>query len=74
MLENEIDQTKPSHGSIKLLKMVYTPLVMGCPFQMQKEKRAGLQFTSTDRMSLVSTLLRICWTIPLRSSGSTRFC
>ncbi len=37
-----------------------------CPLKIQKEKLAGLQFTSTDYMSIVSTPLRIRWTIPLR--------
>jgi hypothetical protein len=34
-------------------------------FKIQKEKRAGLQFTSTDYLSLLLTPLRIRWTIPL---------
>jgi hypothetical protein len=41
-------------------------LLWWCPFKIQKEKRAGLQFTSTDYLSIVSTPLRIRWTIPLR--------
>jgi hypothetical protein len=40
-------------------------LLWWCPFKTQKEKRAGLQFTSTDYLSLLLTPLRICWTIPL---------
>jgi hypothetical protein len=41
-------------------------LLWWCPFKIQKEKQAGLQFTSTDYLSIVSTLVRIRWTIPLR--------
>ncbi len=37
-----------------------------CPFKIQKEKRAGLQFTSTDNLSLLLTPIRIRWTIPLK--------
>jgi hypothetical protein len=40
-------------------------LLWWCPFKIQKEKWAGLQFTSTDFLSIVSTPLRIRWTIPL---------
>jgi hypothetical protein len=36
------------------------------PFKIQKQKLAGLQFTSTDYLSLFLTPLRIRWTIPLR--------
>jgi hypothetical protein len=36
------------------------------PFKIQKEKRAGLQFTSTDFLSLLLTPPRIRWTIPLK--------
>jgi hypothetical protein len=38
------------------------------PFKIQKEKLAGLQFTSTDYLSLVWTPLRIRWTVPLTMS------
>ncbi len=41
-------------------------LLWWCPFKIQKEKRAGLQFTSTDYLRLLLTPLRIRWTIPLR--------
>jgi hypothetical protein len=37
----------------------------GVPLKFKKEKWAGLQFTSTDYLSIVSTPFRICWTIPL---------
>jgi hypothetical protein len=37
----------------------------GVPLK-EKEKLTGLQFTSTDYLSLVLTPLRIRWTIPLR--------
>ncbi len=40
-------------------------LLWWCPFKIQKEKRAGLQFTSTDYLALLLTPLRIRWTIPL---------
>ncbi len=40
-------------------------LLWWCPFTIQKEKRAGLQFTSRDYLSLLLTPLRIRWTIPL---------
>jgi hypothetical protein len=40
-------------------------LLLWCPFKIQKEKLAGLQFISTDYLSLVLTPLRIRWTIPL---------
>jgi hypothetical protein len=40
-------------------------LLWWCPFKIQKEKRAGLQFTITDYLSLSLTPLRIRWTIPL---------
>jgi hypothetical protein len=36
-----------------------------CPFKIKKEKLGGLQFFSTDYLSLVLTPLRIRWTIPL---------
>jgi hypothetical protein len=39
------------------------------PFKIQKEKRAGLEFTSTDYLSLLLTTLRIRWTIPLSDLG-----
>ncbi len=41
-------------------------LLWWCPFKIQKEKRAGLQFTSTDYLRLFFTPLRIRWTIPLK--------
>jgi hypothetical protein len=37
--------------------------------KIQKEKRAGLQFTSPDYLSLLLTPLRIRWTIPLRQKN-----
>ncbi len=37
-----------------------------CPIKIQKEIWAGLHFTITDYLSIVSTPLRILWTIPLR--------
>jgi hypothetical protein len=40
-------------------------LLWWCPFKIQKEKRAGVQFTRTDVLSLVLTPLRNRWTIPL---------
>ncbi len=42
-------------------------LLWWCPFQIWKEKWAGLQFTSTDYLSIVLTPVRIRWTIPLTS-------
>jgi hypothetical protein len=42
-------------------------LLRSCPFKIQKEKRAGLPFTSTDYLSLILISLRIRWTIPLSS-------
>ncbi len=35
------------------------------PFKIQKEKWAGLQFTSTDYLCSLLTPLRIRWTVPL---------
>ncbi len=55
-------------NSIKLLKMVFSLLLWWCPFKIQTEKRAGLQFTSTDYLSQILTPLRIRRTIPLRYS------
>jgi hypothetical protein len=40
-------------------------LLWWCSLRIQKEKLAGLQFTSMDYLSIVSTSLRICLTIPL---------
>jgi hypothetical protein len=40
-------------------------LLWWCPFKIHKEKLAGLQFTSTDYLRIVSIPLRIRWTIPL---------
>jgi hypothetical protein len=40
-------------------------ILLWCPFKIQKEKQVGLLFTSTDYLSIVSTPLRIRWTIPL---------
>jgi hypothetical protein len=45
-------------------------LLLWCPLKSQKEKPAGLQFTSTDYLSLLFTPLRIRWTIPLRNNKS----
>ncbi len=46
-------------------------LLLGwCPFKIQKEKWAGLQFTSADGMSLVSTPLKIRWTICSNESNA----
>jgi hypothetical protein len=40
----------------------------GAPLKFKKkEKWAGIQFTSTDYLSLVFTPLRISWIIPLSS-------
>ncbi len=47
-------------------------LLWWCPFKIQKEKRAGLQFTSPDYLSSLLTPLRIRWTIPLRQSYTER--
>jgi hypothetical protein len=54
-------------------------LLWWCPYKIQKEKRAGLQFTSTDYLSLLLTPLRIHRTIPLSlalvlGAGLTLFC
>jgi hypothetical protein len=46
-------------------------LLLGCLFKIQKEKRAGLQFTSTDYLSFLLTPLRIRWTIPLGSVSAS---
>ncbi len=40
-------------------------LLWWCPFKIQKEKQVGLQFTSTDYLSLLLTPLWIHWTIHL---------
>jgi hypothetical protein len=42
----------------------------GVPLKIQKEKRAGLQFTSKDYLSIVLTPLRIRWTTPLKTENS----
>ncbi len=41
-------------------------LLWWCPFKIQKEKRAGLQFTSTYYLSLLLTPFRIRWAIPFK--------
>jgi hypothetical protein len=41
----------------------------GVPLKIQKEKRMGVQFTSTNNLNLVLTPLRIRRTIPLRKSA-----
>ncbi len=46
-------------------------LLWWCPFKSWKEKRADLQFTSTDYLSIVLTPVRIRWTIPLRPMWHT---
>jgi hypothetical protein len=43
--------------------MVFCSSCDGVP--LKYKKRRGLQFTSTDYLSIVSTPLRIRWTIPL---------
>ncbi len=45
-------------------------LLWWCPFKIQKEKLPGLQFMTTDYLSLVLTPLRIRWTIPLNNHDS----
>ncbi len=45
-----------------------------CPFKIWKEKWAGLQFTSTDYLSIVLTPVRIRWTIPLSYGGKNKQC
>ncbi len=45
-------------------------LLSWCPFKIQKEKQEGLQFTSTDYLSLLLTPLRIRWTKPLSYDNS----
>jgi hypothetical protein len=63
--ESHFDQSKPSYKSLSRWKWFYSMLLLWwCPFKIQKEKRAGLQFSSTDFLSKVSTPLRIRWTIP----------
>ncbi len=47
----------------KLLKIVLCSSCDGVPYKIQKEKWSGLQFTRTDYLSLVLTLLRLRWTI-----------
>jgi hypothetical protein len=42
-------------------------LLWWCPFKIWKEKRADLQFTSTDYLSIVLTPVRIRWTVPLKT-------
>ncbi len=54
---------------VKPLKMVLCSS-WWCPFQ--KEKRAGLQFTSPDFSSLLLTPLRFRWTIPLKGIRGTQ--
>ncbi len=48
----------------KPMKMVLCFSCDGVTFKIQNEKRAGLQFTSTDYLNLLLTTLRIRWTIP----------
>jgi hypothetical protein len=61
----KVNFIRQSHlTNLKPLKMVLCSS-WWCPFKIQKEKRAGLQFTSTDYLSLLLTPLRIRWTIPL---------
>ncbi len=40
----------------------------GVPFKIWKENRTGLQFTSTDYLSIVLTPVRIHWTVPWKIS------
>ncbi len=46
----------------KLLKMFLCTTFDGIPLKFKKKDERGPQFTSTDQMSLVSTLLSIGWT------------
>jgi hypothetical protein len=45
--------------------MVFCSFCDGVPLKFEK-KRADLQFTSTDYLSIVLTPVRIRWTIPLK--------
>jgi hypothetical protein len=49
----------------KPLKMVFCSSYDGVPLKFKKKKRAGLQSTSTDYLSLLLSPLRIRWTISL---------
>jgi hypothetical protein len=62
--EKSIWSDKAISSIRKSLKMVLCSSCDGVPLN-SKRKQAGLQFRSADRMSLVSTTLRICLTLPL---------
>ncbi len=68
-----------SFWSDKAISSILTPLNLvlcsSCdrvPLKFKRKNRAGLQFTSTGRMSIVSKPLRIRWTIPLREIAPCR--
>jgi hypothetical protein len=63
MPENQFDKTNTILQIFKPLKLVLCSSCDGV-LKIQKEKQAGLQFTSTNYLSLLLTPLRIRWTIP----------
>jgi hypothetical protein len=54
MLESQFDQKAISYNFQLLLKIVLCSSYDGVPSKFKHEKWASLQFTSMDRMSLVS--------------------
>ncbi len=64
MPERQFDQTKPSYKSLNRWEWFSAPLVK-VSLSNSKRKLVGLQFTSTDYLSLLLTPLRIRWTLPI---------
>jgi hypothetical protein len=61
-----VNLIRQSHlTNLKAAENGFMLLLWWCPFKIQKEKRAGLQFIRTDYLSLLLTPPRIRWTIPL---------
>jgi hypothetical protein len=46
----------------------------GVPLKFKKINRPGLQYTSTDYLSIVLTPVRICWTIPFNTGRGNQCC
>ncbi len=70
----KVNLIKQSHRkSLYAAENGFMLLLWWCPFKIQKEKRAGLQFTSTDYLRLLLTPLRIRWTLPLKSTRPYKY-
>jgi hypothetical protein len=64
---SHFDQTK-SNNFVLATENGFMLLLSWRPLKIQKEKLAGLQFTSTDYLSLVLGPLIIRWTISLTTN------